>query len=255
MTRRAAESVLLLSPHLDDAAFSCGGLMLKLVGAAANVTVATVFAGSPGAGPTSPLGTQLTRRFEPKAWVAERRREDMRALTAIGAVVRHGRFVDAAFRRDADGAPMYGSWPSVFAGTWRTPDDALIDRITAQIAAWCLEAGADRIYVPLGCGGHVDHLLLHEAAIRGRGRFGARLCFYEELPYSAGAGLPTFINGIGPVTRVLIDVRAKMTLIGQYRLGLGTAAEPEITPRTIEQHAYSRLDAHGIPAEWHWDAV
>jgi LmbE family N-acetylglucosaminyl deacetylase len=254
MTRRATGSILLLSPHLDDAAFSCGGLMLTLVGAGANVTVATVFARSPGARPTSPLGAELIGQLEPSAWVAERRREDKQALTAIGAVVRHGRFIDAAFRLGTDGAPMYGSWPAVFAGTWQTPDDVLIDRITAQIAAWRLEVGADRIYVPLGCGGHVDHLLVHEAAVRGRGRFRARLCFYEELPYSADA-LPTFVDSIGRVTRVPIDLRAKMTLIGGYRLGLGTAGAPESIFGTIERHAYSRLDAHGIPAEWHWDAI
>ena len=76
-----------LSPHLDDAVFSCGGRIALQVRAGRRVWVVTVCAGSPG-GPLSDYAQVLHTYWglaETDA-PAARREEDRAALARLGAV-------------------------------------------------------------------------------------------------------------------------------------------------------------------------
>src|SRR4051794_3037452 len=82
--------VLVLSPHLDDAVFSCGELLVDL----RRPIVATLFAGVPPPGlQTTPW--DLLSGFSNSAEAMQARRaEDDRALEMLGAVPEHFDFLD-----------------------------------------------------------------------------------------------------------------------------------------------------------------
>jgi LmbE family N-acetylglucosaminyl deacetylase len=124
-----------VSPHLDDAVFSCGDLIRAHPGA----TVVTVFAGGPAAW-NAPSPWDAAAGFGPgEDVVAARRREDAAALRALGA------------------HPVWlPFWDSQYG---RTPRAAAIRRAVEE----ALEAtGTDAVCLPLGLW-HSDHRLTHEA--------------------------------------------------------------------------------------------
>jgi LmbE family N-acetylglucosaminyl deacetylase len=96
-------SVLVVSPHLDDAVLSIGGRIADQVAAGATVTVFTVFAGVVQP-PFSPVAREYHELWGlPSDPVGFRRGEDTAALGVLGATARHGDFPDCIYRRDGDG--------------------------------------------------------------------------------------------------------------------------------------------------------
>ena len=75
-----------LSPHLDDAAFSCGGLIWEQVKAGETVEVWTICAGEPPEGELPPFARSLHDRWGTGGQtVARRRAEDQAACEVLGA--------------------------------------------------------------------------------------------------------------------------------------------------------------------------
>ena len=109
----------LLSPHLDDAVLSCGGLIARWINRGYDVTVLTIFAGDPPPGPLSPFAQELHSRWDQAdGAVASRRAEDRIACGRLGASVAHLAFPDALYRRSAAGDPLY---PNEALGFWWNP--------------------------------------------------------------------------------------------------------------------------------------
>ena len=78
-------TVLAISPHLDDAAFSAGGLLATLA-RAHRVVVATVFTQSVPAPTGFALRCQTDKGLAPEEdYLALRRAEDAAACAALGA--------------------------------------------------------------------------------------------------------------------------------------------------------------------------
>ena len=75
--------IIFLSPHLDDAVLSCGGMIYQLAQAGQAVQVITIFAGDPPPGLLSPFAQSLHDRWQ--AGSVARRSEDIEALTLLGA--------------------------------------------------------------------------------------------------------------------------------------------------------------------------
>ena len=76
-----APLALALSPHLDDAAFSCGGLLAGLSAAGWRVVVATVFTASVPEPKGFALACQTDKGLDPSVdYMALRRTEDAAAL-------------------------------------------------------------------------------------------------------------------------------------------------------------------------------
>ncbi len=171
-----------LSPHLDDAVFSCGGLMAQQTSAGETVTVFTVCAGDSPVGELTPFAYELHRRWGGSGSpMGARRAEDLVACGRLGASVVHYTLVDAIYRRDADGQPLYESEPSIF-GVLHPADEARVHELGAALEP-ALPAEAE-VYAPLGLGGHVDHRLTRRAAeLLGRG-----LWYYRDLPYGLRDG-------------------------------------------------------------------
>ncbi len=210
-----------LSPHLDDAVFSCGGLIARQVAGDEPVTVLTLCAGDPPTGPLSTFAQALHARWHGAGLpVAARRAEDRMACGRLGASVLHLDISDAVYRRGPDGAILYPDEAAIF-GPLRAADLATLDRAAARLGEVC--RSAVRLYCPAAVGGHVDHRLTRLAAEQ----LGLKLWYYQDLPYAARGGrvpadLPLPAGTEAVVMLADEEIQAWAAAVGEYRSQLST---------------------------------
>lgn len=174
------ERVVVLSPHLDDAALSCGGLLHALQGRAATLVV-SVCCGNPprivGADGTSRVQTRRGH-VNPRY----RRREDIAAMHSVNADFVHLSFADGIYRR----SPLTGKLIYRNAREhWTSPrvdDMAHVEELFLVLRRICLDLGRILLVSPMGIGHHVDHQIVAQVAVR-LAAAGAALLFYEDFPY------------------------------------------------------------------------
>ena len=256
--RDGTVDALFLSPHLDDAALSCGGQIHRRAAAGEHVTVVTVFAGAPLGAPT-PLGAELHSLWglpaDPGDALAIRRAEDDAALAVLGAASARWDLVDAVYRV----APTPGGSPAAIyptaiypslrltlrARSGATSEQALLEQIVDRLRAL---PPARRLFAPLGVGRHVDHVLVRAAVDRAFPR-DERLRFYEELPYAKrllsvlrarGAAAPGRRWREEIVALGATDVDAKCRAIACYASQLGPVYRDEQDLRVQVQRALRR---------------
>ena len=167
-----------LSPHLDDAALSCGGQLFKRCQGGERILVVTVFAASPGSDqPLSPLAEELHGVWNlEEDIVGIRRQEDLAAGQVLGVSVEHWGFLDALYRHDEQ--PLYPEIRSLF-----TEVHSADDKLEAELGRRLKERFEGiPIYAPLAAGNHVDHQLVRRAVAGIEGP--PRPLFYEDFPYS-----------------------------------------------------------------------
>lgn len=177
-----------LSPHLDDAALSCGGTIYLQRQGGLPVLAVTLMAGDapPEAldGPT-PILADLHARWEldtnPNP-VAARRAEDQEALSILKADALHWEVPECVYRRNPqDGRFLYPTEASLW-DLVHPSEQSLVARLAQRLAELPL-APEGQVYVPLTVGGHVDHHLVRQAAERWGAPEG-ELVYYEEYPYT-----------------------------------------------------------------------
>ena len=165
-----------LSPHLDDAALSAGGLIHDQSRSGIPVEIWTFMSGFPPEGEFSQFA-QLQHYVwgfpSAEAAVQARREEDRRAAAILGAKAVHLDFLDCIYRRSSDGEWLY----SDISVPPHTQDAILPDQI-AQAITSRLEPD-DRLVCQLAIGSHVDHVLVRQGAER----TGLRLQYDMDIPY------------------------------------------------------------------------
>jgi LmbE family N-acetylglucosaminyl deacetylase len=181
--RRMEARLIYLSPHLDDAVLSCGGLIHQQVQGGAQPLVITCFAGVPDYHVLSPFAADQHRRWgQPADPVAQRRAEDAAALAHLGAACEHWDYLDCIYRRDpASGEFLYASEDALW-GPVAGADGELIASLTARLSQ-ALSPAQTQLYAPLAVGQHVDHQLVLRVALLLRRR-GWSVQFYEDYPYA-----------------------------------------------------------------------
>jgi len=172
-----------LSPHLDDAIFSCGGLIARQVAAGESVTVLTVCAGDPPEGPLSDLARALHMLWHVNdSPVQSRRDEDLAACGRLGAAEVHLEIPDAVYRSLPSSEPIYPSFDDIF-GPLHPAEGDLLQELVRSLTDRCSKDAS--VYVPQGIGGHVDHQLTRQAA-EGLDR---SLIYYRDMPYAFRDGV------------------------------------------------------------------
>lgn len=167
-------TVLVISPHLDDAVLSIGGSIAAWTSTGTRVVIASVYTAGP------PL-EQLAPAMRKFADYATRRAEDDDACAVVGAELRRLDQVERAFR------PPYLTGWSFFT----TPDEragfGTLDRVTAALDTLAPLA-PDHVLVPLGIGNHIDHVEAMLAATDWAEAHGwlDRVRFYEDFYALAG---------------------------------------------------------------------
>lgn len=171
-----------LSPHLDDAVWSCGGQIAQQTQAGHRVLVLTVFAGDPPPELPQPESLRAFQLAGQPLTVAARRAEDWAALELLGAEARHLDMLDAIYRRNPrTGQSLYPHQDALF-DLLAQADAALVEEVTALLREFEPLSGAT-VVAPLAVGHHVDHQLTRRAAEQW-GAPGGRLLYYEDYPYA-----------------------------------------------------------------------
>lgn len=161
--RRPRYRAVIVSPHLDDAVFSCGGLIAQMVNEGP-VLVLNLF-------------TRYLSEVRVRGVVLgdERFEEEAEAARFLGYESLNLDELDVSFRRDA-----YQKLGNIF----RPPVAEDLDWLpTLRNKVFAVLAGFefDQIYVPLGVGWHVDHVLTH-LVFESWGNRG-NVHYYEDAPY------------------------------------------------------------------------
>lgn len=172
---------IILSPHLDDAALSCGGSIAAAVAAGEPVLVVTICTGSP---PVDSAFSPLAQHFHaewglsPHEVMQTRLAEERAALATLGADGLWAGALDAIYRMPQ----AYHSRETLFGAP--NPFDPLAATLRELCDGLRLRFPYATIYAPLGVGQHVDHQLTCQIAAQLAGP----VMWYEDFPYVARAG-------------------------------------------------------------------
>jgi LmbE family N-acetylglucosaminyl deacetylase len=225
-----------LSPHLDDAVLSCGGLIFEQSRQGLQVEIWTVFAGDAPDGPLSPLALRCHADWgipDVHDLLAVRREEDQAAAAIVGAELVHFSLPDCIYRRSLDGQSLYPD--EVFVPFH--PFDLGLD---ADIAA-VLEAELqpdDLLVSPLAIGDHVDHRLARLAAER----LARPLLYYADIPYVIRRP-----DALAPATQAMVSHLYPVSEQGQMAWIAGAAAYQSQMVMVFETEANMR---GALRAEW-----
>jgi LmbE family N-acetylglucosaminyl deacetylase len=172
--------VLAISPHLDDAVVSAGGRIFDLTASGHEVLVWTMFAKA-AFPPYSPLAHDLHDLWKlPDDPVGVRRREDVRAVTRLGAEPRHAEFLDAIYRRGPAG------WQFTEGSALYAPnEDAGLHASLCRAVRDALETPPDLVLTAAAIGAHVDHVAVRDAVLTACQESDIPVQLWQDLPYSA----------------------------------------------------------------------
>ncbi len=203
-----------LSPHLDDAALSCGGMIAASPDDALVITLCTAV---PSATTFNAVAVEFHAEWglAPDEVLHVRRAEDAEAMTILGVDYVYADWLDAIYRVPE----AYHSRATLY----RHPvsDDPLLPEVRDLLALLIAHAPQATIYAPLGVGRHVDHLAVFECAVACPPD---RLAFYEDINYALLPGaVEQRLGEIGPtlVAEYLAfgaaSLRKKIAAIAAYR--------------------------------------
>ncbi len=214
MTRTA----LALSPHLDDAAFSCGGTLFLLSRAGWRVVVATLFTRSVPDPTGFALACQLDKGLEPHVdYMALRRNEDAAAMRSLGAEAVHVALPEAPHRGYESAAALCGRI---------VPDDGVAPARAAAVGDLIRDHAPDLVLAPQAVGGHVDHVQVVNALDAAAPR--VPVAWWTDFPYSLRLDTPARpfaarFDALAPVDVALTDAAhdARLAACCAYATQLG----------------------------------
>ena len=228
-------TALVLSPHLDDAVFSCGGTMAMLADAGWRVCMATAFTRTihPAAG--FALACQLDKGLSADVdYMALRREEDRAAAGLLGVEARWLDLPEAPHRG-------YGSATALF-GEVRAGDEVWRE-LAGMLGKLVAELQPAMILGPQGLGNHVDHRQMIRAMAAAA--LPERVAYYRDTPYAmrhagaaadvTGSALASSDVGIGPVLeRKVAAACAYASQVG-FQFGGAAAAAQALRAFAIEE--------------------
>lgn len=211
-------TALFVSPHLDDAAFSCGGTLALLAREGWKTVLATVFTQSVPDPTGFALACQLDKGLLPEVdYMALRREEDREAARRLGAAERLWLDLPEAPHRG------YASASEMFAGV---PEGDDVWRDVAGILEDVLRTHPpDVVFAPQALGAHADHLQVVRA-VRELDVPEVEVAWYRDAPYATrnpgsrpSPLLPAGLSG-RPVD-VAETLEAKLSACAAYTTQLG----------------------------------
>ena len=149
-----------ISPHLDDAVLSAGGLIYEQTHAGMDVEIWTFMCGFPPSEELSPYAQILHKDWGISSAadvVTARRAEDIRAANMVGAKTVYFDFLDCIYRRGRN-----GDW--LYSYVFDPPHEEEVD-LPAQIAETIFARlkPTDQLVCQFGLGSHIDHILVRRA--------------------------------------------------------------------------------------------
>jgi len=213
-----------LSPHLDDAALSAGGLIYDQTNSGIPVEIWTFMCGFP----PETEGLSLWAQANHAMWgfssseeaIRSRRTEDTIAAGMLGAKAVHFDFLDCLYRRGRDGEWLYDS----ITLPPHADDAELPSRIAHAISSRITPD--DVLVCQLGVGSHVDHIIVRQAAEL----LGRPLIYDIDIPYlfskpeelaPKSAGMKETVHAVSEAglkswQEAVLAYKSQLTLLGEY---------------------------------------
>lgn len=172
---------LFLSPHLDDAALSCGATICALNADSPSTIILNIMAGDPhGTLPDTPIVHDLHTRWDAGEHPTEARlQEDRAAAGILGSSTMYLQIPDCVYRMTTNNHPAYPSEESLFGDVHPLDTAATILRKTGLP-----NDEITHLYIPLAVGNHVDHqIVLGWGLELSSANPELTTLFYEDYPY------------------------------------------------------------------------
>lgn len=189
--------VCFISPHLDDAAWSCGHLIASL----SDVVVLTVFTGAPHRVDEPGWNEHSTGKHAPGKALEVRRQEDRAALESVGARWKHLPLIEWQYAEDMHDAAAVGE----------------------AVRAALEELRPSSVFFPVGFV-HPDHFKVRDVCMRlvADDESGRDWYVYADLPYAHAredelAGRLSMYGQPERIMPVEVDGNAKTLLARRYR--------------------------------------
>ncbi len=255
----AGRPLVVVEPHMHDAAFSVGGRLLQLAGRRRVVVLSVCGRSSldrQGALRGSPLDAEAVTalRLAESGVVCELLGAEHRALDLPDAPLR----LRPAEEWTRESLPRLRDALAAFLAFPPLPGE--VRRLARRLAAAILPLDPAELWIPMGVGGHVDHRVTRDACLAFLGdhwdRLGRRpVLLYEDHPFAdhfphqpseirralASRGTP-LVTDEADVGDVLAD---KLRLVSIYASQLGGGAAAAAFPR----RRAARTTAAGPPTE------
>ena len=211
-----------LSPHLDDAVLSAGGLIYEQTRSGIPVEIWTFMCGFAPPGEVSSFAQLQHAQWgfsSAEETTRMRREEDKTAAAVVGATVVHFDFLDCIYRRGSNGEWLYDD---IFVPPH--PEDA---GLPAQIAATISPRlqPDDILVCQLSVGSHVDHVLVRQAAeLLGRSlRYDIDVPYIFYKPEELGpksAGMREWVHsiteaGLNRWTEAALQYKSQIVVLGE----------------------------------------
>lgn len=146
---------IFLSPHLDDAIFSCGDYISKLTSEGEIVLVITIFSGYPLSQQLQPSAKQFHKLCNlGKYPIEERKKEDRLACERLQCDFRHLSYYECLYRKDRNGNFLYRHIYSELKNEDTLKND-IIKELLMHLYDKCV------VYCPLSLGDHVAHVFVN----------------------------------------------------------------------------------------------
>lgn len=218
---------IFVSPHLDDAAFSAGGLLTSLSGKT-KLTVINVFTTSGNHSDSLSAKAYLRQCGYQSAnrLYKARRAEDKKALESLEIDTINLNEVDALWRCKTDSSHLFENllpeinrvYPTyrfhITKGKIAKEDSELVKRISKEISQ-LLPKDNYFVFCPLGVGNHVDHIIVRKSCEQAVST--EKLALWEDFPYSH-FGESKYIgeNNLVPLINTLGNLKEKTELCKIY---------------------------------------
>ncbi len=262
--RATAPVILYLSPHLDDAVLSAGGLIARQAAAGMRVVVATmVTADPPAAQRPSPLAARYRAAWgNPATPFADRCLEDAHAMEALAAEWRHLGLQDCTYRQSPSGEDLYVTMEALFSATPDPRDTAFRAAVADATEALVDALDPFAVYTCSTIGRHVDHVCVLRAVLPVLYRRGLPVRLWEDMPYATGIYPPENPDtaaaalariGVKTAQPLLepVDIAAKLRASRAYVSQIDDLfGSPEDMDRVVTAHALALGGAE--PAERYW---
>jgi LmbE family N-acetylglucosaminyl deacetylase len=220
-----------LSPHLDDAVFSAGGLIYEQAQAGLSVEIWTFMCGFVPESDVSPFAEVLHFQWgfsSAEEATRRRREEDRNAAALLGADVCHFDLPDCIYRRGTNGEWLYSD---IFAAPH--PEEAWIPAQIAEMISTRL-APDDQLVCQLALGSHVDHVLVRQGAeLVGRPLlYGVDVPYIFKHPQELGSKSAGMKESVHPVTETGLKRWQEASLV--YKSQIPTLGEPFDTSERVQ---------------------
>ncbi len=210
-----------LSPHFDDVALSCGGLVWEQTHAGEDVSIWTICGGKPAQEIHSPIVDELHARWKSGEQAVDiRKNEDIRSCHLLNASYRHFDIPDCIYRLDDNNSPLYPTEESL-NGPVDPFDRSIIDFLAQELERSI--PTQSQVVSPMAIGNHVDHQLVRQIIAN----TGIIAWFYADFPYiiKNPGDLPRFIDeGWGAETFPISEegLQAWLKSVSAHRSQLST---------------------------------